>query len=385
MRVGLLASLLSHRPGYRRAGVSRYIEALLTYVPCAAPDVQLCAYVPRSVGQTVSRTLPGIDWRETRWPTERPVVRIAWEQTVAPWATLDCDIAHGPVNVLPLALARPGVVTIHDLAFLHFPEHYPAAKRWYLRLMTGLSVRRAQRVITVSEHTRRDVVLAYGVAPDKVIAIANGIDPDWTRVPDAALFRWRAERGLPERFLLFVGTIQPRKNLLTLLRAIRQLPDSVDWPLYVVGARGWKESPIFQAVQELGIGQRVVFVGYVPPEELRYWYSAATLFVYPSLYEGFGLPVLEAMACGTPVVTSDRSSLPEVAGEAAMLVDPTDAGALAAAIAELAADEHRRAMLAQAGQVRARTFTWERTARDTVEVYRTVARRAVHQRGGRDR
>ncbi|MCX2726755.1 glycosyltransferase family 1 protein [Thermomicrobium sp. 4228-Ro] len=385
MRVGLLASLLSHRSGYRRAGVSRYIEALLTCIPGTAPDVHLLAYLPRSVGQAVSRAFSGIDWRCTRWPTERPVVRIAWEQLIAPWVTLDCDVVHGPVNVLPLALAKPGIVTVHDLAFLHFPEHYPVAKRWYLRLMTGMSVRRARCVIAVSEHTRRDVVLAYGVAPEKVIVIPNGIDADWTRVPESELARWRAERGLPERFLLFVGTIQPRKNLLTLLRAIRHLPDEVDWPLYVVGARGWKDSPVYRAVRELGLEQRVVFVGYAPPEELRYWYSAATLFVYPSLYEGFGLPVLEAMACGTPVITSDRSSLPEVAGGAALLVDPSDAGALAAAIAELAADEYRRAMLAQVGQSRAHSFTWERTARDTAEIYRMVARRAVHQRGGRDR
>ncbi len=323
-----------------------------------------------------------MEWRPTRWPTEQPLARIPWEQSVAPWVTLECDVVHGPVNVLPLALARPGVVTVHDVAFLHFPEHYPAAKRWYLQFMTALSVRRAARVIAVSEATRRDLVLAYGLAPEKVTVVPNGIDPTWGRVPSEELARWRAERGLPERFLLYVGTIQPRKNLVTLLEALARLPSEIDWPLYVVGARGWKDSPVYRALERLGIARRVVFVGYASPEELRYWYSAATLFVYPSLYEGFGLPVLEAMACGTPVITSDRSALPEVAGEAALSVDPTDATALAAAIACLARDERRRAALAQAGQVRAGAFRWERTAAETVAVYEAVARRAVQQRGG---
>jgi glycosyltransferase involved in cell wall biosynthesis len=385
VRVGLLATLLSRRPGYRRAGISRYIEALLTHLPCTAPDLELIAYAPHSVEQQARDEFPRVQWRSTRWPAERPLVRIVWEQAVAPWATADCAIVHGPVNVLPLALARPGIVTVHDLAFLHFPAHYPVAKRWYLRLLTGLSVRRAQLVIAVSDHTRRDIVLAYGVPPEKVIAIPNGIDPDWTRVPDDELARWRAERRVPARFLLFVGTVQPRKNLVTLLQALARLHDELDWPLYVVGARGWKESPVFRAVQELGLERRVVFVGYAPPEELRYWYSAATLFVYPSLYEGFGLPVLEAMACGTPVITANRSALPEVAGEAAVLVDPTDASALAGAIAALAADERRRAFLARAGLARARAFTWERTARATAEAYRAVARQTVEERGGAER
>ncbi|MDW8060104.1 MAG: glycosyltransferase family 1 protein [Thermomicrobium sp.] len=382
MRVGLLASLLSRRPGYRRAGVSRYIEALLTYVPRLAPDIELVASVPRSVWLEARDEFAGIAWQCTGWPTEHPIVRIAWEQGIAPWTTLRCDVVHGPVNVLPLALARPGIVTVHDVAFLHFPEHYPAAKRWYLRLMTGLSVRRARRVIAVSEQTQRDLVLAYGLAPHRVTVIPNGIDPDWTRVPEHDLARWRAERGLPERFLLFVGTIQPRKNLARLVEALARLGDQLDWPLYVVGARGWKENPVFRTVQETGLGDRIVFVGYVLPQELRYWYSAATIFVYPSLYEGFGLPVLEAMACGTPVITSDRSALPEVAGDAAVLVDPTDPAAIAAAIRELVRDEGRRLALAQAGRQRARTFSWERTAQETVRVYRSLACRHTMERGG---
>ncbi|MFN3337383.1 MAG: glycosyltransferase family 4 protein [Thermomicrobium sp.] len=383
MRVGLLASLLSRQATYRRAGVSRYIEALLQYLPGVAPDLEIIAYTSRTVWRAAHAELPpAVAWRVTGWPTERPSVRIAWEQLVAPWATRDCAVIHGPVNVLPLALARPGVVTVHDLAFLHFPEHYPATKRWYLRLLTALSVRRARRVIAVSETTRRDLVQLYGMAPERITTIPNGIDADWRRVDDGELERWRRQQGLPERFLLFVGTVQPRKNLTTLLEAFAQLGPEFPWPLFVVGAAGWLDSPIYRRAEALGLARRVRFTGYVPPEELRYWYSAATIFIYPSLYEGFGLPLLEAMACETPVITSNCSALPEVAGDAAVLVEPTDPLAIAAAIRSLAMDEERRRMLAQAGRERARQFTWERTARETAAVYRALGERRSGERGG---
>ncbi len=383
MRVGLLASLLSREASYRRAGVSRYIEALLQSLPVVAPDLEIVAYTARTVWRAAHGELPPmIGWRVTRWPTERPAIRIVWEQLVAPGVTLDCSVIHGPVNVLPLASARPGVVTVHDLAFLHFPEHYPAAKRWYLRLLTGISVRRARRVIAVSEATRCDVVRAYGIAPQRITTIPNGVAADWRRIDDAELERWRRRHGLPERFLLFVGTVQPRKNLTTLLEALAQLGPEFSWPLFVVGAAGWLDSPIYRRVEELGLARRVQFTGYVPPEELRYWYSAATIFVYPSLYEGFGLPVLEAMACEAPVITSKCSALPEVAGDAAVLVEPTDPLAIAAAIRSLAMDEERRRMLAQAGRERTRQFTWERTARETAAVYRAVGVRRSGARGG---
>nr|WP_286207195.1 glycosyltransferase family 1 protein [Thermomicrobium sp. CFH 73360] len=375
--------MLSRQATYRRAGVSRYIEALLQYLPAVAPDLEMIAYTSRTVWRAAHAEFPpAVAWRVTHWPTERPSVRIAWEQLVGPWATRDCTVIHGPVHVLPLALAPPGVVTVHDLAFVYFPEHYPAAKRWYLRLLTGLSVRRARRVIAVSETTRRDVVRTYGIAPERISTIPNGIDADWRRIDDAELERWRGQQGLPERFLLFVGTVQPRKNLIALLEAFAQLGPEFPWPLFVVGAAGWLDSPIYRRVEDLGLARRVRFTGYVPPEELRYWYSAATIFIYPSLYEGFGLPVLEAMACETPVITSNCSALPEVAGDAAVLVEPTDPLAIAAAIQSLVMDEERRRVLAQAGRERARQFTWERTARETAAVYRALSEQRLGERGG---
>lgn len=384
MRVGLLASLLNWEATYRRAGICRYIEALLQHLPLLAPDLDLVAFLSQAVWRQVRNEFPpSISWRVTRWPTAHPVVRIAWEQAVAPLATRDCSVVHGPVNVLPLGLRRPTVVTVHDLAFLHFPEAYPAVKRWYLRLLTQWSVRRAWRVIAVSEQTRQDLLTCYGVNPDRITVVPNGVDPSLRRIDDEnELADWRAAHGLPERFLLFVGTLQPRKNLTTLLRALAELRSLFTWPLVVIGARGWKESSIFQQVRALGLEQQVLFLGYVPPEQLPWWYSAATIFVYPSLYEGFGLPVLEAMACGTPVITSNGSALREVAGDAAVLINPYSPSDLARAIRELARNEELQRKLRMAGQARAQSFSWERTARETALVYRAVVSEAREKRRG---
>jgi glycosyltransferase involved in cell wall biosynthesis len=267
------------------------------------------------------------------------------------------------------------VVTVHDLAFERFPEQYPAAKQRYLRLMTRIGTRRATKVIAVSRATGRDLVELYGVPQLKIEVIPNGLSAGFGRPTAAALEQFRVDRVLPPEFFLFVGTLQPRKNLETLLRAYALVCGQTDWPLIVVGAAGWLYDPVFHLVRQLGIGERVQFIGYAPGEELPYLYSAASVFVLPSRYEGFGLPVLEAMACGTPVVTSDRSSLPEVAGDAALLIDPERPQSIADALLRLACDPALRQELAARGLQRAAPFTWRRSAEATLAVYRSMGRR----------
>ncbi|MDI3339562.1 MAG: glycosyltransferase family 1 protein [Sphaerobacter sp.] len=375
MRVGILGHLLTFAPGYRQAGVSRYIEFLLRALPSAAPDIQPVVFSGPQADGGVAELPRNVQWRRSRLPTGRPEVRILWEQLAGPVALrrAGVDLVHGPVNVLPLADGLPGVVTVHDLAFRVYPEQYPRAKQRYLDLLTGASIRRAARVITVSESTRRDVLRLYPVDPSRVVTVPNGVDPSMAPVTDPARLRaFREARGLPDEFLLFVGTLQPRKNLTGLLRAYAAVRDRVAAPLVVAGGKGWMYEPIFAEVRALGIEGRVIFAGYADAAELPLWYSAATAFVYPSLYEGFGLPVLEAMACGTPVITSDTSSLPEVAGDAALLVDPRDVDALAAGIERIMGDAPLRATLRARGLARARAFSWERTARETAAVYRAA-------------
>lgn len=378
MRIGLLAQLLSFREGYRQAGVSRYIEYLLRYLPDEmADDDQLLALAGPQARYPERTAAFGdsVEWRWTSWPTWRVPVRILWEQLAAPVVGQrnGLDLVHGPVNVVPLAGREPSVVTIHDLAFLVYPDQYPAMQRRYLRAMTRASVRKAERVIAVSSYTAQDVASRLEVPREKVVAVPNGVSEEFTpRAGSDELERFRAENDLPQDFLLFVGTLQPRKNLVGLLRAYSRVPERLRLPLYVVGGQGWMFQEIYDEVISLGIAEDVHFPGYAASESLPLWYSAATAFLYPSFYEGFGLPVLEAMACGAPVVTSRTSSLPEVVGDAGLLVSPDNPEEIAAAITDLLDDSALRERLSAKGVEQARQFTWRRTARETAAVYRSV-------------
>jgi glycosyltransferase involved in cell wall biosynthesis len=378
MNVGILAQLLSFKDGYRQAGVSRYIEYLLRYLPEVLGDAgRVTAFVGDGADNPDRmRSFAGsVEFRWTRWPTGKIPVRILWEQLVAPMATTfgGIDVVHGPVNIVPVGGRLPSVVTIHDLAFLEYPEQYPAMQRRYLEMMTRASARKAHRVITVSDYTGLDVAARLGVSRRKIVTVPNGVSEEfYPRQGSADLVAFRQKMQLPEEFLLFVGTLQPRKNLIGLLRAFARVPRAQRLPLYVVGGEGWMYSSIFDEVARLGIANEVQFPGYAASETLPLWYSAATAFIYPSYYEGFGLPVLEAMACGTPVITSNRSSLPEVVGDAGVLTNPDDPEDIADKLVSLLDDSEQRAKLATSGRERASTFTWQRTARETARVYRDV-------------
>jgi glycosyltransferase involved in cell wall biosynthesis len=269
------------------------------------------------------------------------------------------------------------VVTVHDLSFLHYPENFQALKRSYLQYFTKMSVQRARRVIAISENTKRDLVHHYGISPTKVDMIHYGLDPIFRPLPAAQVAEFRAKKGLPEHFILFVGTLEPRKNIVRLIDAYASLAHDRP-PLMLIGGKGWFYEEIFARVEALGLGSSVHFAGYVPAKELPLWYNAADLFVYPSLYEGFGLPPLEAMACGTPVVTSTVSSLPEVVGQAGLLVEPDDVEALTAAMAQALTDRAMQEDMRAAGLIQARTFSWEKAARLTVACYK----RALASAGG---
>lgn len=377
MRIGINGHLLSFEETYRQAGVSRYIEVLLRQLPGVAPNDELVVFSGPVDAEDARRFDPKIEWRQSRLPTAKPPARIVWEQTAGPFAAkrAGIDVMHFPVNVVSLPPSAPQVVTVHDLAFHHFPEQYPAAKQRYLRLMTRLSVSRARRVIAVSEATRQDIIRLYGLPPERIVTVPNGIGDEMQPLPADEVAEFRREQGLPEDFFLFLGTLQPRKNLETLLRAYATITNEVDWPLIVAGGTGWQFDHIFQLVRQLGLVERVRFTGYVAGQQLPLWYNAATLFVYPSLYEGFGLPVLEAMACGTPVIAANTSSLPEVVGDAGMLVDPRSVRSLASTMLMVARDGDLRQQLGLRGRERAREFSWTRTAELTVEVYR----QALHE------
>lgn len=378
IHVGVNAHLLSLAETYRSAGINWYIQNLLHYLPEADPALRYSVFL----GESRYAAAQGINLHLSRLPTHRPVLRILWEQVIQPWAALrsGVDLIHGMAFIGPLISACPYVVTVHDLSFLFYPQGFRAMNRFYLRLFARLSVQRARRVIAVSESTKRDLVRQYGLLPGKVDIVHNGVDPIFRVMPATQVAAFRAKHALPERFILFVGTLEPRKNVSRLMEAYARLP-STRPPLLLVGGKGWLYDEVFACAQTLGLNNEMVFVGYVPIEDLPLWYNAAELFVYPSLYEGFGLPPLEAMACGTPVITSETSSLPEVVGGAALCIDPTDTEALAAAMQQALADADLREQMRSTGLAQARGFSWQATALGTVASYR----RALSVEGGGQR
>ncbi len=303
------------------------------------------------------------------------------------------DVLFVPAHVLPLGAPlrrRPRtVVTIHDMGYLHFPEAHTRAQLIYLRLSTLWSARAADRVIAISRATRDDLVRYAGVRPEKITVIYHGLSERFRPVENPELIRaTRARYGIGERYFLYLGTVQPRKNLERLIEAFASLgdrrwglgvgaatpdshPPSLIPQLVIAGKKGWLTEAIERRAAELGLSGRVIFTGYVPDADVPALLSGALAFVFPSLYEGFGMPVLEAMACGAPVLAANTSSLPEVAGDAALLVAPTDIAAIAAALARLAAEPGLRDDLRARGLARAAEFTWDRCAAQTLEVLRS--------------
>ncbi len=374
MDVGINAHLLSLSQGYRNAGVGRYIYYLLGALAARDDGTRYTVFSHDTPPPGDPAYAPHMRYVTTRLDTVEPKRRIVYEQSVLPWLLPGrVDLLHAPVNVVPLLALVPTVVTIHDLIFMVMPDRYLPAKRRYLETFTRLSVRRARHVIAVSEHTRADVIRLLGVPPERVTAVPNGVAAHLAPPDPTALDLFRALHGLPARYLLYMGTLEPRKGLVPLIEAYARLRRrGLDWPLVLAGGKGWLYEEIFTAVETLGLRDHVRFPGYVAHEEQALWYGAATVFVYPSTYEGFGLPVLEAMACGTPVLTSTASSLPEAAGDAALLADCADEEALAVALDRLCGDESLRADLRRRGLARAALFPWSRTAAQTVRVYGRV-------------
>ncbi len=371
MLVGLSAFLLHEGSDYRAAGVSTYIRQLLTHLPRVRPDYTYLAFHGADACPT-----PGIRSVVSVLPTSRPLVRIAWEQLGLPieLARRRVDLVHGTVNVLPLLTRAPAVVTVHDLAFMRYPERFPAAKAMYLRMAVARSTLRARHVIAVSEHTRNDVIELLNVRPERLTVVYSGVDSSFRPLPPAERDRFRQTVLNGRPYILHVGTLEPRKNLDVLIRAFgamrRQL--NLCHALALVGARGWMYESLFRLVTELELHDHVYFVDFVHPSELPLWYNCADLFVYPSAYEGFGLPVLEAMACGVPAVTSASSGPQELAGSACLTVEPGSQESLEVAIARGLQDTELREGMRQEGVRRARQFTWDETARATVRVYEQV-------------
>ncbi|MEO1941972.1 MAG: glycosyltransferase family 1 protein [Campylobacterales bacterium] len=275
-------------------------------------------------------------------------------------------------NFIPLPEIESSkvVVTIHDFSFHLHPQFHPAERVAYFKKHFWDRIGRADKIITVSQFVKREAVELLELPPEKVVPIYNGVEERFfAPISEGQLEEFRKKRGLPEKYLLFVGSIEPRKNLERLLRAYLSLPLSLrrDYPLLLAGGRGWNNQKIFQLIEDSGGDIR--YLGYFPREEQPLLYRGAILFLYPSLYEGFGLPVLEGMAVGVPVLTSNTSALPEVGGDKVYYVDPLDQRQIGEGILELLENPHLREQLGKGGMERARQFSWEKSAKAHISLF----------------
>lgn len=343
----------------RRTGTEQYSAYLLESLLRLDSPHRFVLYFNRLPTPAPS-WLQGADVRAMPFPRFWTHGRLSWEMLRRP-----PDLLFVPAHVLPLVHPRRTVVTVHDLGYLYYPRAHPPLRRLELHLSTLWNARVATRVIAVSRATRDDLICRYRVAPERVHVVYHGVSPRFRPTHDpGACARYR----LPARYLLYLGTLQPRKNLERLLAAYAQLPPGAP-PLVLAGGRGWYFERIARAVVAHGLQERVLFPGYIADADLPAVLSHAVAFVYPSLYEGFGMPLLEAMACGTPVIASRSSSLPEVVGDAGLLVDPLSVEALREAMERILGDAALREALSARGLERARTFSWERCAQETLAVF----------------
>lgn len=388
MHIGINAQLLSFSQNYRNGGISRYIRYLLTELAREPGPHRYTIFVN---GPDTAARLgvhhPQLTFVPANWPEAKPAARVAWEQLTLPALIRQqgIEVLHSPANVLPEFLPRgcASVVTLHDLAFLRMPEVLTRPKRLYHRTFTTRSLRRASMIIAVSESTSHDLTELLEIAPQHIATVYPCIDERFTLpVREEEVQAFRQRQNLEGGFLLYMGTLEPRKNIPTLLDAYARLRQmtGTQAKLVVAGGKGWLYDAIFARVQELGLETEVVFPGYVSDAEQPLWYRAAAAFVYPSLYEGFGIPVAEALACGTPVVTSTISSLPEAGAGIALSVDPQNVEAMAAALhtalSDVAFQEKCRSL---APTVVAR-FSAAVMARKTIAVYEQAITSHVAQR-----
>ncbi len=369
MRIGIDARLNA----YRQGGIAQYTRQLLAAMAPLAPDDEFVALQHHSQGRPLV-VAPNVRHAAMLTPPHNRYEQ--WSLPVELWPRR-LDVLHCPDFIAPRRRPCPAVVTVHDLAFEHFPEILDAeARRYYGQVRAA--VHDADAVIAVSQATRRDIAALLDLPPERIDVVYEAADPRFAPLPLEPGARRTVNGHELEAgaFLLFVSTIEPRKNLETLLRALRICLDrqpSLGLKLAAAGARGWLDEPIYALARELRLGDALTFLGPVGPDDLAWLYSACRLYLNPSLYEGFGLPALEALACGAPSVVADTSSLPEVVGDAALVVPPRDAEAWAETILRLWDDEAARADLARRGPARAAEFSWQRAARETLAIYRRIA------------
>ncbi len=324
--------------------------------------------------EELAKSQPNFSLKASRIPGR--LMRFFWDYLKIPIEPFlgEVDVFHITNYLIPYIRRAKLLVTIYDITPVLSPEYHNRYTRTYVKEKILFAAKKADRIIAISQHTKRDLIQTLGVPEDLIAVIYGGVGEQFQPIKNQEVLNRVKERyNIKDKYLLFLGTLEPRKNIPGLIRAFHKIKDRFpNYQLVIAGKRGWKFQEIFKTVEELRLEDRVIFTGYLPEEDIPSLYSGAELFIYPTLYEGFGFPPLEAMACGTPVITSNLSSLPEVVGEGGILIDPNNIDELSRAMESVLADENLRKGLREKGLRQAAKFSWERCARDTLKVYREV-------------
>ncbi|MGI8742304.1 MAG: glycosyltransferase family 4 protein [Bryobacteraceae bacterium] len=362
-------SVDAHAIGQHLTGNETYVTNLLRGFASLDKESEFVVYVSREIAveQVPARFL-------TRLVAENPFVRLGLD--LPRKLRQDCpDLLHVQYTG-PLFCPVPIVVSVHDVSFLEYPEYFTKSRALQLRHTVKRTVHAAARIFTPSEFSKESIVNAYGLDPDKVLVMANAVSPLFHPISRSTAMRWTTSRfqfAFP--FILTVGDLQPRKNHLGLIRAFKELITAyphLDHHLVLAGKETWHSYAVRDAAKKSGVGDRIHFTGFVEEEDLLRLYGASEMFIYPSFYEGFGIPILEAMACGRAVACSNTSAMPEVADSAALLFDPASVPDMVTAMRDLLLDAGLRTRMERFGSHRAALFSWENTARQTLDAYYEV-------------
>lgn len=368
---------IDYTPAYEQgAGIGRYVRDLVDTLVIADETYDYRLFI----AGIAQKPLPAlakfnVSWRTTHI-SPKWFARL-WHRARLPFPvetfTGKVDLFHATDFVLPPTLPQTRtLLTVHDLSFVRVPEAASPRLKAYLDAVVPRSVCRADHVLADSQATKEDLIELYGIQSDKITVLLSGVDPRFKRTSLSLTTRNKYQIG-DRPYILSVGTVQPRKNYGRLIQALARLrADGLDLSLVIIGGKGWLTDPIYETLGQTGMREFVRFTGFVDEADLPALYSGAACFAFPSLYEGFGLPILEAMACGVPVVTSNLSSLPEVAGDTALMVDPYDLDALTDALRHLIEDSALRERLIAGGYERARQFTWRASADHLRQIYATL-------------
>lgn len=352
----------------RRTGTEIYsLELIKALVELASNRLRLRLYTPHPPQHPHWPDAAHVETCVIPWPRLWTHLRLAIELWQRP-----CDVLFVPAHVMPFYCPVPAVVTVHDLGFRYYPEAHRPFDRRYLDWTTRRHSRLAGHLIADSLATKQDLVNFYGTNPDRISVVYLGRDENLAPVTDSQMIaQAKARYNINGDYLLYLGTLHPRKNLVRLLEAFRMAVGSLqnqDLKLVIAGKPGWLYNEILERVQRLELAGRVILPGYIEDEAKPVLLSGALAYVFPSLYEGFGLPLLEAMACGVPVLTSNCSSLPEVAGQAALLVDPHKTAEIADGLIQLITNAGLRYQLAEQGYRQIQAFSWQKTAAQVLEI-----------------